>query len=68
MTEQGSFFHPDDYKNAWTKEESQPGMDELRAQARNRQLERVRAHNAIASNRVANGFHDRRQEPGLTVL
>ena len=58
MEEQGSFFQPDDYKNAWTKEEGNARLAPVRA-AYLRASERYnRGHEA--QNRIAGQFNDRR--------
>lgn len=70
--EQGSFFHPDDHKVAWSKEEMKPVMEQMRQEGRARQLARANAHNQAAADRISNGFHDRRphpsQKPALTEI
>jgi hypothetical protein len=55
MDEQTSLFDPQEYQNAWSKEEMKPQIDEVRAGARQKHLDRLRAHNESV-------FHDRRND------
>lgn len=59
MEEQGSFFPADEHKTAWSKEEGDARLAEIRASVRHHQSARYdRGHEAQI--RVSDQFHDRR--------
>jgi hypothetical protein len=56
---QGQLFDPENPPHAFSKEESNARLEEIKVGMRNAQLERVRARNEA---RHGNLFHDRRED------